>query len=135
MTKDGPKEPSIFLTPNKPSFYVGEEVRLQCVSDSNPPYKITWSFHPFNHSMETHVSSGEDELKLKSIQLEDAGNYICSVNNDISTNNNAVVINVKEPLGKNRTTIFSCDQCDHFKNCHKKNPGSTKRFIKFYLGY
>ena len=132
---DGPGKPSIVLTPNKSSFYVGEDVKLLCVSDSNPPGNITWSFLPFNHSKETIVSSGEDELKLKDIQLENAGNYICTANNEICKNNNAVVINVKEPLEKNRTTIFSCDQCDQFEKCHNKKPGNTKRFIKIYLGY
>ena len=70
----------------------------------------------------------EDELKLKDIQLENAGNYICTAVNEISTNNNNVVINVKEPLEKKKTMIFSCDQCDQFENCHNKNPGKTTRF-------
>ena len=87
-----------------------------------------WSFLPFNHSKETIVSSGEDKLKLKDIQLENAGNFICTAKNKISTNNNDVVIIVKEPLEKNRTMIFTCDQCDHFVNCHNKNRGNTKRF-------
>ena len=111
----------IFLTPNKSSFYVGEDIRLQCVSDSNPPYNITWSFLPFNHSTESSVFSDEIELKLKDIQLENAGNYTCTAVNEISTNNNVVVINVKEPLENNKTTIFSCDQCGHSEICHKKN--------------
>ena len=118
---DGPGKPSIVLTPNKSSYHVGEDIRLQCVSDSNPPYYITWSFLPFNHSTESSVFSDEIELKLKDIQLENAGNYTCTAVNEISTNNNNVVINVKEHLENNKTTVFSCDQCGHSEICHKKN--------------
>nr|XP_022289537.1 nectin-1-like isoform X1 [Crassostrea virginica] len=119
--KYGPGKPSIVLTPNKSSYYVGEDIRLQCVSDSNPPYNITWSFLPFNHSTESSVFSYEIELKLKDIQLENAGNYTCTAVNEISTNNNTAVINVKEPLENNKRTIFSCDQCGFSEICEKKN--------------
>ncbi|XP_078332999.1 uncharacterized protein LOC111101138 isoform X3 [Crassostrea virginica] len=127
--KYGPGKPSIVLTPNKSSFYVGEDVKLQCVSDSNPPCYITWSVLSFNQSKETFVFSVEDELKLKDIQLENAGNYICTAVNEISTNNNNVVINVKELLEKKKTMIFSCDQCHQFENCHNKNPAMKQTWV------
>ena len=72
------EKPAVQVIPRVMNVTEGSPVLLICKATGSPPPNVTW----------TALSSGEvyngGQLRIKSVQRSDAGNYECSVNNGIS---------------------------------------------------
>ena len=83
---------------------VGSSVRLRCRADGNPRPHVRWV-----KDGEVTLESTEDEhdshkrkwtLKLRNLQEEDSGNYVCFVSNRLGTINFTYSLEV---IGRYRT--------------------------------
>lgn len=118
---DGPGTPAVVLSPNKPAYFVGEFLTIQCSSDSNPPPVFTWSFKPQNKSGDTRIEYFQYKSKLvfHSLKTENAGTYTCTVNN--ATNNLNMTSFVFVHVKNSERIYTGCDQCGYIETCQQSN--------------
>ncbi|XP_061181237.1 carcinoembryonic antigen-related cell adhesion molecule 6-like [Saccostrea echinata] len=80
----GPKKPVVTITPSSSVYSVGDDVKLDCFTISNPSPVYRWTFLSTNASDEEqtiHLNRNGSSLLLKNLQINNSGNYICSASN------------------------------------------------------
>ena len=92
--------PSVTVTPSTTVLFVGCTALLTCLNHNSPPQNFTWSFRGMqlrNTSQLTIRNSGD--LIVRRLQLEDSGNYTCTVQSELGTVNSSAVVIVLDPSG------------------------------------
>ncbi|XP_039629656.1 carcinoembryonic antigen-related cell adhesion molecule 1-like isoform X2 [Polypterus senegalus] len=92
--KYGPDLPILSVSPNKSVYAAGSSLILQCSAQSNPTAQYQWFLNG------TSLNKRSQELKIRNIQVDQAGNYTCWAFNDVTLRYAAVhrVIDVREPV-------------------------------------
>lgn len=75
--------------------YVGQEVRLECVSFGYPVPSYNWTRRNENLPRKAHLSNFNRVLTIPSVGVEDEGEYICDVRNDRARISNSVFLKVQ----------------------------------------
>ncbi|KAG5855774.1 hypothetical protein ANANG_G00000130, partial [Anguilla anguilla] len=79
-----PKSTSVSVSPSG-EIVEGSSVTLTCSSDANPPVqRYTW--YKNNRAVSSETGGPEDSYTIKTITLQDAGEYYCAAENGIGTN-------------------------------------------------
>ncbi|XP_062578870.1 uncharacterized protein LOC134240804, partial [Saccostrea cucullata] len=79
----GPGTPLISLLLFKTRYYVDDDIKLECFSDSNPPPIYSSTFLPTNNNEDDtkYFISNMSLVELNKLQTNNSGNYACSVFN------------------------------------------------------
>ncbi|XP_039629648.1 carcinoembryonic antigen-related cell adhesion molecule 6-like isoform X3 [Polypterus senegalus] len=89
--KYGPDLPTLSVRPNKPVYAPGSSLILKCSAQSNPTAQYQWFLNG------TSLNKRGQELEIRNIQVDQAGNYTCWAFNDVTLRYAAVhrVIDVR----------------------------------------
>lgn len=88
-------EPKVLHSNSTLQIQEGESLCLVCVSDSNPPAKLSWE-----HQNPKYLQlSTPEELQLPRVELEDDGKYACRAQNGLGTQVISVSLSVTSELG------------------------------------
>lgn len=100
-------------------YFVGDPLTIQCTTYSNPPPVFTWSFRPYNKSEEKQIEHSNENFKLEfdSVQTENSGTYICTVNNTARPNTPNMTSSVSVYVKKSERISSDCDQCGYIETC------------------
>ncbi|XP_039629657.1 carcinoembryonic antigen-related cell adhesion molecule 6-like isoform X3 [Polypterus senegalus] len=98
--KYGPDLPILSVSPNKSVYAAGSSLILQCSAQSNPTAQYQWFLNG------TSLNKRSQELKIRNIQVDQAGNYTCWAFNDVTLRYAAVhrVIDVRVSTGQQLLT-------------------------------
>uniref|UniRef100_A0A8C4TJ98 Ig-like domain-containing protein n=1 Tax=Erpetoichthys calabaricus TaxID=27687 RepID=A0A8C4TJ98_ERPCA len=97
--KYGPDLPILSLSPDKPVYASGSSLILQCSAQSNPTAQYQWFLNG------TSLNKRGQELQIRNIQVDQAGNYTCWAFNDV-TLRYAAVHTVIDVRASSSGTIF-----------------------------
>ena len=78
---------------------VGCQVQLTCLDGGSPPAEFLWRFNgmPLGEGGGV-VVGGAGQLLLSNVQLEDTGNYSCTVLGDFGEGSAVTMVTVEDPL-------------------------------------
>lgn len=79
---------------------LGTSVTLFCDPSGNPSPIVTWKFEGrvLIHSPDgTQISEGNKRLDIPNLKLEDAGEYTCSVKNEVGTDEASIIVDILVP--------------------------------------
>ncbi|KAG2458653.1 CEAM1 protein, partial [Polypterus senegalus] len=76
--KDGPELPILSVSPNKPVYAAGSSLILQCSAQSNPTAQYQWFLNGIS------LNKRGQELEIRNIQVDQAGNYTCWAYNNVT---------------------------------------------------
>ncbi|XP_064163733.1 B-cell receptor CD22-like [Anguilla rostrata] len=79
-----PPKSVIVSVPPSGEIVEGSSVTLTCSSDANPPVQ-NYTWYKNNRAVSSETGGPEDRYTIKSITLQDAGEYICEAGNGIGT--------------------------------------------------
>lgn len=100
------------ITPTDQTVVAEETVTWRCVVAANPSAQITWrkDGNTLNRSSGVQISQGGNELGLKAVDRQDAGEYTCRAENNIGQNTVSAALEVH---GETCHGTFVVALCSH----------------------
>ena len=83
------RKPTIIKTPVNQSAHIGSNVTFNCAVNGDPAPAVNWTkdgnLLPLNQKVMTNLTTGESQLVIKGVRMDDIGKYRCVASNSMGT--------------------------------------------------
>ena len=83
------RKPTIIKAPVNQSAHIGSNVTFNCTVSGDPAPAVNWTKNgnllPFNQKVLTNLTTGESQLVIRGVRMNDTGKYRCVASNSMGT--------------------------------------------------
>ena len=83
------RKPTIIKAPVNQSAHIGSNVTFNCTVSGDPAPAVNWTkdgnLLPFNQKVMTNLTTGESQLVIRGVRMDDTGKYRCVASNSMGT--------------------------------------------------
>ena len=83
------RKPTIIKAPVNQSAHIGSNVTFNCTVSGDPAPAVNWTkdgnLLPFNQNVLTNLTTGESQLVIRGVRMDDTGKYRCVASNSMGT--------------------------------------------------
>ncbi|CAH3161088.1 unnamed protein product, partial [Porites evermanni] len=83
------RKPTIIKAPVNQSAHIGSNVTFICAVSGDPAPAVNWTkdgkLLPFNQKVPTNLTTGEIQLVIRRVRMDDTGKYRCVASNSMGT--------------------------------------------------
>ena len=94
------RKPTIIKAPVNQSAHIGSNVTFNCTVSGDPEPAVNWTkdgnLLPFNQKVLTNLTTGESQLVIRGVRMDDTGKYRCVASNSMGTEKSRAAAVVEE---------------------------------------